>query len=315
MASKITMEDLAGEIGCSRSQVSRALNGRPNVAPEIRAKVLAAAKGRNYRNISNRHRIRIACVTDHFAGYFVPQIFEQIQLAAAALGWDCNIMTDIDNEAMYDGVISTVYKEKWAHEWGATRNLPLVMLNSYASNSDQICSVEPDPYHEAELVLGHLKMLGHRKIARMHMVAPSETAHRGRAGFFLAAQQMNLSMVENIELKRDDEWPAAFTDILGRGFTAAYVIHQHQAARAANALQQLNVRIPEDLSLITYELPEISEYLNPPHTTVDFDFPALAKRALSELRLRMLDKEGALGAIRLPNRLIIRASSGVAPQG
>lgn len=310
MVPKITMEDLARSIGCSRSQVSRALNDRPNVAPEIRAKVLAAAQQNNYRNSSNRHRIRIACISDHFSGYFIPQIFEQIQLEAVSLGWECNVLGDIANDEFYDGVISAVYKEKWAREWGATRNLPLVMLNSYASNSDHICSVEPDPASEAELVLRHLKELGHRKIARMHMVKRVDTLHRGRAEFLQTAQLLPLSGVENIELSCDDEWPDVFADILGRGFTAAYIIHQHQAARAAGVLHQLGVRIPEDFSLITYELPEISEYLNPPHTTINFDFAALAKRALHELRLRLFDNAGALGAIRLPNRLIVRSSTG-----
>jgi len=315
MGQKMTMAELAKEIGCSRSQVSRALNGRPNVAPEIRAKVLAAAERSNYRNSSNRHRIRIACISDHFSGYFIPQIFEHIQLEAASLGWECNVLGDIANDEFYDGVISAVYKEKWAREWGATRNLPLVMLNSYASNSDYICSVEPDPFDEAELVLRHLKELGHRKIARMHMVTQAETAHRGRFEFLQAAQQLQLPWAENIELTNDLEWPAAFRDVLGRGFTAAYVIHQHQAARAASVLQKLGVRIPEDFSLITYELPEISEYLTPPHTTVNFDFAALSKRALHELRLRMLDKAGSLGAIRLPNCLIVRSSTGIVRQG
>ena len=45
MTRKVTMEDLAREAGCSRPQVSRAFNGKANVAPEVRARILEAGCG------------------------------------------------------------------------------------------------------------------------------------------------------------------------------------------------------------------------------------------------------------------------------
>ena len=44
--------------------------------------------------------------------------------------------------------------------------------------------------------------------------------------------------------------------------------------------------------------------------TVDFDYETIAKRALEELRLRMLGKGEEGGSIRIPNILKIRSSTG-----
>ena len=52
---RIMLKDIAAELDISISQVSRALNQKGEVAPEIRAKVLELARKMNYKNLSVRH--------------------------------------------------------------------------------------------------------------------------------------------------------------------------------------------------------------------------------------------------------------------
>ena len=63
---KILLKDIAEKLGVSVSQVSRALNNREYVAPEIRNQALQLAKQMNYRNASWRHKKNIAVLVSNF---------------------------------------------------------------------------------------------------------------------------------------------------------------------------------------------------------------------------------------------------------
>lgn len=316
MTRKVTMEDLAREAGCSRPQVSRAFNGKANVAPEVRARVLEAAAKLNYRNTANRHRIRIAVISNGVGGSYTQRILDALMKNALRRNWIFQIVPEQNLEQIspyfYDGAVSLIYNQVWARKWVEERSIPLVMVNSYGTAFDRICSVDPDPLQESRIVLRHLKRLGHRKIARVHFVGEMQTTYRrGEKEFLQAAAQLNLGdSVRNFQFSSPSTLNDALRSVLAEKFTAIYMIHQNLALPAAAAIQQTGCRIPEECSLITYELPGISEYLTPPHTTVDFDYETIANRALDELRLRMLGKGTDGGSIRIPNSLIIRSSTG-----
>ena len=315
---KVTMEDLAREAGCSRPQVSRTFNGKANVAPEVRARILNAAARLNYRNTANRHQVRIAVIAQGIGGIYSQRMLDALINESAGRNWICQIIPETSLKSVspyfYDGVVSLIYNQAWARTWVEERSIPLVMVNSYGTVFDRICSVDPDPLQESRIVLRHLKKLGHRKIARVHFVSEMQTTYRrGEKEFLQAAAQLNLGdSVRNFQLSSPQEmerWET-FRSILSEKFTAVYMIHQSLAVHAAKFIQEAGYRIPEDCSLVTYELPGISEYLTPPHTTVDFDYETIAKRALEELRLRMLGKGEEGGSIRIPNILKIRSSTG-----
>lgn len=157
-----------------------------------------------------------------------------------------------------------------------------------------------------------LKQLGHRKIARVHFVSPEEvTYHRGQREFLRAAAELNLGdSVRNFQFVEPHTLKSGLLSVLKQGFTAVYMIHQNLAVPAARAILDAGYRIPDDVSLVTYELPEISCHQSPPHTTLDFDYDALARRALEELRLRMLGRAVGGGSVLIPNILTVRGSTG-----
>ncbi len=311
---KVTMDDIAREAGCSRAQVSRMFSGKSYVAEDLRERIMAAVKRMNYRNRANRHRIRVAIIIQEMSGLFLSRLLDALMKEILLRKWECCIIPEQEkqlvSERFYDGVLCPVYAREWARKWAEERSIPLVMLNSYGTSFDNICTVDPDTYDESLQVLRHLKSLGHRRIARIHFCGEKKLP-RGGDAFLEVASALNLAEAQNFlfdETKTSFE--KALLSVLEQGFTALFIVHQHLAVRASKVIQEQGYRIPEDISLITYELPGISEYLTPPHTTLDFDYSAIAKRALDELRLRILGREGTGGVIPVPNKLIVRASTG-----
>jgi len=190
-------------------------------------------------------------------------------------------------------------------------NMPLVVINNYGMAMENICSVDPDSYEESHLVLEHLKALGHRMIARIKLVdfqAGKRNLERGDREFMRAAENLNLSLAENFNYFEDSGLEDVLKTIIARGFSAVFMIHQHLAVSISSCLYRLGVKIPEDISLVTYEVPKVTEFLHPPQTTLDFDFPELAHIAVEQLKRRMKG-DAVPVSVKAPVKLNIRQST------
>ncbi len=321
MSGKILLADLAREAGCSAAQASRAVTGKPNVAPEVRTRVLEAARRLNYRNTARNHHPRIAILTNNFT-FFPARLLQLLRDETAKLGWEWQAVSSRNlrqiSEYFCDGVISLGDDDFVGRKWSGLTHLPLVIINGYGLTSENICSVDPDPYDGSRLGLEHLAGLGHRRIVRVCGVPDGRSElgqHRGAEEFFAAAADLELTEAENVEFHVLVPLDQMLPPLLDRGFTAIYMIHQHLAVAAAHAILRTGRRIPEDVSLVTYEVPKMSAFLEPPHTTLDFNCEGLVRRALRELQLRMRGGEvRCASSIQIPCKLNIRESTGpVAP--
>ena len=73
-------------------------------------------------------------------------------------------------------------------------------------------------------------------------------------------------------------------------------------------LHKLRIRIPDDLSLITYEIPQVSSLLTPQQTTVAQPWRDLGQCAVDTV-LNLMDRQPAKPQrILLPNKLMLRKS-------
>ena len=89
MIKKVTMMDLAREVGCSQTQISRVFNGQPKVSPELRSRVLEIAQKMNYRNQANNHLIRIGFIEDAFNSFYSSNLLYHVMKCTNKLHWNC----------------------------------------------------------------------------------------------------------------------------------------------------------------------------------------------------------------------------------
>ena len=316
MKHKILLSDLAAAAQCSISQASRALNGKVNVAPEIRNRVLQAAQNLNYRNLANRHVPVIGIVKNDIICFFLTEIIWALEIELRRRNWKWQII-DVCNagaikEFFYDGLIAVVSDFESIQFCTQQTNLPLVAINNYGSAMETLCSIDPDSAEESRLVLEHLAGLGHRQIARIKQIAPNsdrQLSHRGDEEFMSEAQLLGLGNTVRTFLFNDpSELETLVRTILAEKFTAIFMIHQHLAVLISSVLHQLGIRIPEDISLVTYEVPYVTGYLYPPHTTLDFNYPEMARISVEQLQKRMRG-ESVPVTIKAPVQFHLRAST------
>ncbi len=75
----------------------------------------------------------------------------------------------------------------------------------------------------------------------------------------------------------------AVRKLLDSGVTAILAAGESVGLPVAHALNLFRIRIPEDVSMISMESRRVSEYLTPPHTTIEQRMDRLAAEAVSLL--------------------------------
>lgn len=312
---KILLKDLAEELGISISQVSRALNQKADVAPQIRSRAVELARKMNYRNCSVRHRKTVAVILGWFADFYdatLNRILEQ----SGKRGWRIVVIPyqhiELLNDQLFDGAIM-ISGERIAMKWHERYNIPLVVINNFGSALNKICSVFPDADGEVRAAMEHLIALGHTRIARIRGCGPRTTREelaRGLEEFFRIAEQHGIrDIVQNRCGASLEEKIGHVRELIAEGYTAFLVVISDEAPVLLDAIRKCGKRIPEDISVITYESRPVSAFQLPPLTTLEYNYSRLVSNALSQLACEMNGGESKAQII-VPVRMNIRGSTG-----
>lgn len=309
------LKDIAAELDISISQVSRALNQKGEVAPEIRAKVLELARKMNYKNLSVRHKRTIAVIVSWFSEFY-DELLNEILIRTKRRGWRSVVIPyqniELLNDQFFDGAIM-ISGERIAMKWHERYSIPLVVINNFGSALNHICSVFPDADGEVRAAMEHLIALGHTRIARIRGCSPWSTGEELARGFDelcrIAEEHGIRDTVRNCFGATLEEKIAQLRSLIAKGYTAFLVVLSDEAPILLDAIRKCGKRIPEDVSLITYESHVVSAFQNPPLTTLEYDYPHLVSSALLELDHAMNGKE-TKSRIIVPVKLNVRGSTG-----
>ncbi|MBO4632012.1 MAG: LacI family DNA-binding transcriptional regulator [Lentisphaeria bacterium] len=314
---KALQKDIAETMGISISQVSRALNHQGRVSDDTRNRVLRLAKKMKYRNFSNRHRKRIAILADNFCNFNV-RILEQFRLKSEKMKFSFHVIPTADlkkfDDLLFDGAVLISHGSEQA-KWCEKFKIPLVVINHYGDPLENIASVFSDADHEVRTAMTHFIGLGHKKIARICFISlTTSNKIRGTDEFYRVAEENGIRNQVFSSYVRDskEELIEKILRLADEGFTAFLVIINDLAPYLLNALRRSGRRIPEDISLITYEY-DNAAYLDPPLTTIEYNYEQLVRKAIEQLKNEIAGKK-IIPKIQIPCKLNIRNSTAAPPQ-
>ncbi|QRP50418.1 LacI family DNA-binding transcriptional regulator [Amycolatopsis sp. FDAARGOS 1241] len=300
--------DLARELGVSTATVSRALNGSTAVRPELAQRIRAHAESRGY--VANRLARALSANTSRaFVGFVIPYVDTPAYSAVAA---ECARLLSADGTQMILTVTGNdpVQELRQLRELVASRiaglvispttgvldetrrllgGLPVVELHR-ASGIEAPGVFSDDEQVLVESVL-HLAALGHSNIG--YLGTPEELSNgavrlRGiRRGMELAGLDPD-GMATRLREPTHENGYAAAEELLATDITALVVGGGSLSVGAAQAVRADRRRIPDDLSLVVYGDPMWFALADPPLTTIQVDYPGLARRA-AQLLIEALD--------------------------
>ena len=315
MSSKrATLADVARLAGLSSSAASMILNGRPDtrLSQDAHDRVNAAAQALGYRpNVAARglrtdKTLTIGFISDVVATTrFASGLIKGALEAAEAAGHVVLVLEtggDPAREAeaiaavldrQVDGIIFATMRARELFVPDIPASTAVVMLN--ATNPRYSTSVLPDEMAGGLEAVRLLVENGHREgIALLGQndeverdAFRSATVARRVSGIRQGMAEAGLRFVaeESIWLWEPDEGYQATRALLERGddIKALLCMNDRIAFGAYQALAEAGLRVPEDVSIVSFDNDELAAYLRPGLTTVGLPHEAMGRRAVELL--------------------------------
>jgi LacI family transcriptional regulator len=279
-SNRVTIQDLADNLGLSKFSVSRALSGKPGVGEATRNRVIRAAHSMGYRvnqevPYTAGHILFIRQEIDPVSSELWLNIMHGAEQEGERLGFailprqarHLNDTTPLESSVV--GIILAVPRPVEWSSLAARTGLPVVCA-SYASPMEHIDHVVGADWESGYGVARMLLELGHRNMAFVHGSAtPMGRAERFR-GFREGASAIEGTQVDDIVFDESEGFRSALLRYLrsGQAPTALFCAHDGIAISVVSELLRLGVRVPEDVSVVGFNDFASAMHVSPRLTTV-----------------------------------------------
>jgi LacI family transcriptional regulator len=327
-----TIQDVARTAGVGIGTVSRVINNSPGVKPATRTRVLSAIAQLHYRpnpiarSMISKRTGAIGVIVPFFTRPYNTELLRGAEIALTQLGKELvlyNVMTDTQRDHYFselpmhrrvDGllILSLPIEDSFAlhiREAG----IPVILLDAY---SPLFTSLVVDNIEGAYQAVKYLIEQGHRRIGFINGVIEGNIkfnqANDRLIGLHRAFGEAGLSFEP--ELMQTSEWDRfggkqAALRLLSQEKrpTAIFAASDMQAIGALEAAKDLNINVPEDLSVIGFDGIEAAELLE--LSTVQQPMRQMGELGVSKLIEIIKNPQRVPELIRLNTTLIVRRTT------
>jgi LacI family transcriptional regulator len=308
--------DVAKNARVSIGTVSRVFNNRRDVADATRARVLSAAKRVRYLPKISARRVSIGLLVQELEQAnqvgFISNVFTTMARHVASRGAVLELLPMDDLDAVYRnylrGVIAVVFDPDCRRLTGL-KDVPVVMINN-RQEGPQLHSVASDHAQGARMAAKHLLDRGHRRIGFLEVRRDGWGAGERERGFREAHDRAGVRTErELIRYVGEGSCRDALHAVLKHKPTALLLCGEDLSlAMNQLLLHELKIRIPEDLSVISYEIAGVTSLLTPPQTAVLQPWEEIGRAAVEGILGLIGAPAGKRVDVMLPNSLIERGS-------
>ena len=319
MGSKITLKDIAKELGYSKSTVSKALNDSHEISEETRLKIKAFADFYKYKpnslalKLRNRKTMVIGVVIPEIVHHFFSRVISGIEKIVNEKGY--NVMICLSNESYdkevlninmladgsVDGLLVSIAKEtlerKSFDHFRELMNddIPLVLFDRI-SDELKCDKVIVDDVGGGYKATKHLIDLGCKKIALLTTPDHVNVGEQRKLGYIKALEENNIIVDNDYILKINEKFdiseqirnllnhPAKMPD-------GIFAVNEIYAATAMKISREKGLNIPDDIAVIGFTDGLISEFSTPPLSTVAQHGFTMGEHAAELLLKRIQQKE------------------------
>lgn len=327
-----TMKDVAEMAGVSTATVSRALMNPEKVSTVTRQKVEQAVLAVGYsphalsRNIKRNESRTILVIVPDISDPFFADVIQDIEHAAAQQGYliligDCAQQTQQERTFVnliitkqIDGMLLLGSNLPFDASKEEQRNLPpMVMANEFAPELE-LPTVHIDNLTAAYEAVNYLHELGHKRIACIAGPESLPLSHYRLQGYIQALRRNGITVDNDYIIRGDFSYEAGAQSFaalmeLPHPPTAIFSHNDVMAVGAIWQAKQLGLRIPQDVSLVGFDDLKLSQFCDPPLTTVAQPRYQIGQQAMLLLLEQLQGHSVQSGSRLLDTELIIREST------
>ena len=329
----VTLAGIAQLADVSVSTVSRALSNKNYpLKEETRQRIIELAEEMGYkpnlvaRSLQNNRTHLVGVIVDRMQSPFSAATVQGIQDGLRNAGYSISIAYSNRDRDLAIEAINSFYSRQvdgiviinsWLHTFNdpiyAMQDRPFVFVNRVFGNCMQNC-VGPGDRYGARLATQHLVDLGHRRIGYINGMADWIEAQNRLLGYQDVLVENGLPMDE--ALIRQGDWgvesgyqAACRLMALEERPTAIFAANDIMALGAIYAIQEVGLKIPEDVAIVGYDDRDFADWIRPALTTIRMPSFEMGQAA-ARLLLQQINGEELEDATQIPGKLIIRKSSG-----
>jgi DNA-binding LacI/PurR family transcriptional regulator len=289
-AKPMSLKQLAERLALSPATVSLVINRRPvadSIPQETKDRVLAAVKKYKYR--PNFFARSLRAQHSFTIGVIVPEVSD---------GYSSSVMSGIEDLLLQEGYFYFVASHRHRHDlideyprlflersvdgliavdtpWTAPLSVPVVTVSGH-HKIEGVTNIVLDHLRAAELALKHLSQLGHRNIAFIKGQEFSSDTEVRWTNIEKVARRLGLTISPALTIQLEGDSPSpdlgyrATKTLLSTrpSFTALFAFNDISAMGAIRALREIDIRVPEDVSVVGFDDIQSASYQNPALTTV-----------------------------------------------
>jgi DNA-binding LacI/PurR family transcriptional regulator len=333
----VTIKDVAKRAGVSPSTVSRVISNHPRISAATAAKVRRVMEEIGYHpNLAAKSLVSKMTKTlglilprpaeELFLNLFFSEFIRGIVSKATRDGYDV-LMTSgaSEREEMeaikrlvkgkrVDGIVLlSSRKEDPLVAYLHKEQFPFILIGRSMDFSD-ILSIDNDNEQASYDATRHLIELGHKRIGFVSGPPNLVVSHDRLEGYKRALKEHGLEMrpewiVEGEFLQESGYRAMSYIMGIPERPTALVVIDDLVAYGVLRGLNELGYRVPEDVSLISFNNIAISALTTPPLTSIDIGIYQMGYMAAQALVRKVTTDRDYAERIIIPHRLELREST------
>ena len=336
--------DIAKIAGVSRSTVSRVINNYSNVPEETRKRIQKIIKENNY--VPHASARMLAGVKNRVIGLFIidmkvdsggKQVTSSSYFSpftgsvidnASKMGYTV-LVSIVSKQKDYKKVKETFYNKTISGGIfiGEKNNeveikeiiqsgYRVALLDQSVKSDEEVYKkciiVNADNYHGAYKATNYLIGLGHTKIAHIVGISENLSGMERFNAYKKALTDAGISVKNNLIVKGDFTISGGYNatkKLLQKVIpTAIFCGNDKMAIGAMQAIQEANLKIPDDISIVGFDDIEVAMYINPSLTTVRMTLLEMAAIATNTLITSIENNSNFSANYTLPIDLIERNS-------
>lgn len=334
----VNRNDVARRAGVSGATVSRAFNNPESVGENTREKVMKAAVELDYhpnliasnfvKGVSGNIGVIIPQIPNvHiFSVYYFSELLSGIGESLEEQGYNLMLFfcrTREDGRNDYSGYFKSG-KVDGCIFLGTRRNdegllhikeagYELCLVNNYIEDSE-ISYIDVDNIDGSYAAVKHLIGLGHRRIAILNGPDTFTNSLDRLAGYKKALEESDIPLDEELIFRGNYGKKSGYNlsnQILSlkRVPTAIFCGNDRMAAGLIQGLNEKDLKIPRDISVVGYDDSDISTIVQPALTTVHIPFYEMGKSCVNEFVSQVKGNKSTGFRVLIKPELIIRGSA------
>ncbi len=338
MPFQVTLKQVAAQAGVSYQTVSKVLNRKAQVSKDTEVRILQAAEELGYRpnQIARNMRAQRSFMigysweqtspdqVNHILDQFLTSMVEEAQAAGYHVlpfpfrhgeAHVDDYRELIDTGRVDSFVLSSINYDDPRISFLIERQFPFVTFGRSNPELD-FCYVDVDGADGIRQAVEYLVEQGHRRIAAIAWPVDSRVGNERKCGYLDAMEAANISIHPQwiqsgegiFEFGREACHCLLDMDVSYRP-TAMIALNDTMAIGAIHAVQERNLQVGKDISIIGFDDAPMSQYLQPALTTIRQPIRLVGRKCVEILVSLMDESQPEERHVLLKPKLILRASA------